>query len=127
MAALCARVAAEAPEIQVCCPRGHFIVALWLGPGVGPIGPLMMWPAVGRDHRIDKRAVLIDPTPVQLDQLDAGNPGFTVAETPQGQGLAVALSCPRCPRWKPVHDYQRLAAELAAYALAGHQKHRLAS
>ena len=119
LAALCQRVRDEQPpEIQVCCPHGHFIVAVAITGGSAPFGPLMMWPALGRDHHLRVRRI-----PTGAPEPDVDNPDFTVTETPQG--LAVALSCRRCPRWTLVRDYQRLAAELAVYALAGHTEHRI--
>lgn len=128
LAALCERVRDHPAEIRVCCPHGHFIVAVWIGVNVSGGDPaLLMWPAVGRDHHFRKRAgaIIIDPTPAQLDQLDAGNPNFIPTET--RNGLAVAVSCPRCDWKTPPRDYLRLAAELAVHALAGHAEHRLSS
>jgi hypothetical protein len=111
------------PEIQLQCPRGHFIVDLALGAtaGGGEL-PLIMWPAAGRDHHVSKRAVVIG-TPDEIAELAAGNPGFVVKEGPDG--LKVTLSCNRCPRWTLERNYQRLAVQLAVYALAGHPEYRL--
>jgi hypothetical protein len=127
-ATLCDRVRAELPEIRLCCPRGHFLVAVTLSAAVVNSTPILaMVPAVGRHHAWSRR--LVGDRPER-----AGNRSFVVAAGPQRLGRSgdplgrtVTLTCKRCPRWAPKpRDYQRLAAELAVPALAGHPDHRMA-
>ena len=121
MAALCWRIWREPQWIQVCCPRGHFIkaVRLWALPLPPGAEMIIMFPAMGRRHGL---------TPLRPGQRprEGDDNGFTMRG--EGPGGTVTLSCRRCPRWKPaVRDHQRLAAELAFSALAGHQQHRISS
>lgn len=132
LAALCERIGNEQLEIRLCCPRGHLIVAVAVGVvSFGGELMLVMAPAVGRDHSWSRRLI------GDKHEL-AGNPGFTVNDDPHRPGLlrparssshdpfgrTVTLSCRRC-RQQSVRDYQRLAVELAVYALAGHREHKL--
>jgi len=130
LAALIKRIGAEQPgEVRLCCPRGHFIVTVAIVTivpgGLTAAIPLMLVAAVGRDHTFAKRPILIDPSPEQLAQLDAGNPNFVLGVGRNGNPT-VTLSCRRCHHWNPVYDYQRLAVHVAMSALAGHEEHRIA-
>ena len=132
LTALCERIRNKQLEIRLCCPRGHFIVAVAVGVvSFGDELMLVMAPEVGRHHSWSRRLIGDKP---EL----AGNPGFTVNDDPHRPGLSrparssshdpfgrtVTLSCRRC-RQKSVRDYQRLAVELVVYALAGHREHKL--
>lgn len=105
----------QSKEIRVCCPRGHFIVAVSLSPlrYEGELW-LMMLPAVGRDSRFTRR----------LGVEGIGNPEFEVVDDDAGR-LHVQLACRKCRRYQPRREYRRLAVELAAAALDGHTEHRL--
>jgi hypothetical protein len=104
-------------EIQVQCPRGHFLVAVRLSVAtvVGGESWLSMAPAVGRDHRWLRQRIAEHPE-------REGDPE-NYQYLPNGD--VVWLRCRRCPNWKPTIHHDRLAVELAVYALAGHRTHRL--
>lgn len=116
LAALLKRVANEHPEIQLCCPRGHFIKAVQIG-ALGPM--LWIYPAIGRQHQTMRA---IRPGQRGGTHPKRDDSGFTQDGGPLG---TVTLSCKRCPRWTLTRDAQRLAAELAVYALSGHREHKL--
>jgi hypothetical protein len=124
LAALYERItdAADDPEIRLSCPRGHFIaaIALVVAQTIArlPDGQnswqniLGMSAARGRYHHHDSPRR--HPTPP--------NPRFTVTSTPRGK--FATMTCDRCPGWTLTRDYDRLATELAVYALAGHPEYR---
>jgi len=141
LAALCQRIDAvnPPPEIRVCCPRGHFIAAVGIaapklsGPRLGfptPAGDeLLLIAADGRYHHYRSATGAwyqgITDMCSSPPKTPPKNSGFRQTFTPRG--TVVTLSCRRCPRWTLVRDYQRLAVELAVYALEGHREYRLCS
>jgi hypothetical protein len=116
LAALWARVDAAdpPPEIRLCCPRGHFLVAVALATLTTTRELLWVTPAKGRYH---------SPAAATFKHLDE-HPHLHIDNTGPN-GSTVTFSCRRCPNWKPVFGYQRLSVELAVYALAGHREYRL--
>jgi hypothetical protein len=116
LAALWGRVDAADPplEIQLCCPRGHFIVAVALTTLTSTKELLWVTPAKGRHH-----------SPAAAGEEDFDDHPHVHLDNTGPHGSTVTLSCDRCPNWKPVFGYQRLAIELAVYALAGNREHRL--
>ena len=139
-ALLCERVgAATQPlEIRVCCPRGHFLAAVSIAaprfleplPGLPPLtgDDLLLVVAEGRYHQRRSAVTawyegIVGDGPVLIPR---PNPDFALSFTEHGE--VVVLSCRRCPGWTPQpRNYQRIAAELATHALAGHREYRLAS
>jgi hypothetical protein len=136
LTALRERIRNEPKQIRLCCPRGHFIITVELivlppeerasaewhaqavqqGWAFDDQDQFWIMHGVGRHHHRDERLIR-----EKTEQI--GNPDFTVKVTPRG--LTATLTCRRCPHWVLTRDHQRLAAELAVHALAGHREHRL--
>lgn len=112
LAALCERVGDAQPEIRLYCPSGHFIAHVALSAADGKLSMRWLRPRkelrrlASRQQSVLYGAVLATADTTAKALLECGHR--------------------RCG-YRGMFNNQRLAAELAVYALAGHRKHRLAS